>query len=207
MTPSARCPWAGSDPLYVAYHDTEWGVPIRDPHRLFELLCLEGAQAGLAWITVLRKREGFRAAFDGFDARRMATYSDADRERLMADAGIVRNRAKISAFIGNAQAWLALDDPAGLLWSFVDGAPIRNEWREMEQVPAATESSHAMSAALRKLGFRFVGPTICYAFMQSAGLVNDHLVDCFRHAEVAVGTEAIGTARAAGAGNTVPSPR
>jgi DNA-3-methyladenine glycosylase I len=184
MTELQRCPWATSDPLYLAYHDTEWGVPIHDPHTLFELLCLEGAQAGLAWITILRKRDGYRDAFDGFDARRIAAYTDADRDRLMADAGIVRNRAKIAAFIGNARAWLELDDPARLLWSFVDGAPIQNRWRTMSEVPATTSASEEMSKALRRIGFRFVGPTICYAFMQSAGMVNDHLLVCFRHAEV-----------------------
>jgi DNA-3-methyladenine glycosylase I len=176
-----RCDWAGTDPLYVAYHDTEWGVPIRDPHRLFELLCLEGAQAGLAWITILRKREGYRAAFDGFDPRRMAAYTDADRSRLLADARIVRNRAKIDAFIGNAEAFLETDDFAGVVWSFVDGSPIVNAWHELEEVPAQTPVSVAMSGELRRRGFRFVGPTICYAFMQSAGLVDDHLVSCFRH--------------------------
>ena len=185
MTELRRCPWATSDPLYLAYHDTEWGVPIRDPRQLFELLCLEGAQAGLAWITILRKRERYRAAFDGFDLARMAAYTDADRDRLMADAGIVRNRAKIAAFIGNARAWLALDDPAGLLWSFVGGQPLKNRWRAMGDIPAETDASRAMSKELRRLGMRFVGPTICYAFMQSAGLVNDHLVDCFRYEEVA----------------------
>ena len=185
MTELRRCPWAASDPLYLAYHDTEWGVPIHDPDRLFELLCLEGAQAGLAWITILRKREGYRAAFDGFDARRIAAYTDADRERLLGDAGIVRNRAKIAAFVGNAQAWLEADDPGRLLWSFVGGAPIQNRWRTMSEVPATTDASEEMSKALRHIGFRFVGPTICYAFMQSAGMVNDHLVECFRHAEVA----------------------
>lgn len=187
MTEPLRCPWAGSDPLYVAYHDTEWGLPVHDPNRLFELLCLEGAQAGLAWITILRKRDGYRAAFDGFDAGCIAAYTDADRDRLLGDAGIVRNRAKIAAFIGNARAWLELDDPVRLVWSFVDGEPIQNQWRTMDEVPATTDASDAMSSALRALGFRFVGPTICYALMQSAGLVNDHLVDCFRHAEV--GTE------------------
>jgi DNA-3-methyladenine glycosylase I len=180
-----RCAWATSDPLYVAYHDTEWGLPIRDPHRLFELLCLEGAQAGLAWITILRKRDGYRAAFDGFDATRMAAYTDADRDRLMADARIVRNRAKIAAFIGNARAWLELDDPAGLLWSFVGGAPLQNRWRAVGEIPSETDASRTMSKELRRLGLKFVGPTICYAFMQSAGLVNDHLVDCFRYEEVA----------------------
>ena len=185
MTEPIRCAWAGSDPLYVAYHDVEWGVPIHDPRQLFELLCLEGAQAGLSWITILRKRDGYRAAFDGFDATRMAAYTDDDRARLMADAGIVRNRAKIAAFIGNAQAWLALEDPSGLLWSFVGGAPLVNRWRTVAQIPPETDESRAMSKELRRLGLRFVGPTICYAFMQSAGLVNDHVVDCFRHGEVA----------------------
>jgi DNA-3-methyladenine glycosylase I len=178
-----RCPWAGSDPLYVAYHDREWGVPIRDPHRLFELLCLEGAQAGLAWITILRKRDTYRAAFDGFDAKRIAAYTDADRDRLMADAGIVRNRAKIEAFIGNAQAVLEINDFSDLLWSFVDGRTTVNRWRTLDEVPASTTASEAMSKELRRRGFRFVGPTICYAFMQSAGLVDDHLVSCFRHSD------------------------
>jgi DNA-3-methyladenine glycosylase I len=179
--PVERCPWADSDPLYIAYHDTEWGIPIRDPHRLFELLCLEGAQAGLAWITILRKRASYRAAFDGFDARRMAAYTDADRARLMADTGIVRNRAKIEAFIGNARAFLEIDDFSGLAWSFVDGTPTVNHWQTLDEVPASTPASEAMARELRRLGFRFVGPTICYAFMQSAGLVDDHLVSCFRH--------------------------
>ena len=176
-----RCGWAGTDPLYVAYHDTEWGVPIRDPRRLFELLCLEGAQAGLAWITILRKRDGYRAAFDAFDPERMAAYDDGDRARLLADARIVRNRAKIDAFIGNARAYLDLDDFSGLLWSFVDGEPVINRWRTLDEVPAETDVSRAMSRTLRSRGFRFVGPTICYALMQSAGLVDDHLVTCFRH--------------------------
>jgi DNA-3-methyladenine glycosylase I len=175
-----RCDWAGTDPLYVAYHDDEWGVPMRDPRRLFELLCLEGAQAGLAWITILRKRDGYRAAFDGFDPVRMAAYTDADRERLMADAGIVRNRAKIDAFIGNARAVLEITDFSELVWSFVDGAPVVNRWRTVEEIPATTPSSESMSRELRRRGFRFVGPTICYAFMQSAGLVDDHLISCFR---------------------------
>jgi DNA-3-methyladenine glycosylase I len=181
--PVERCGWAGTDPLYVAYHDAEWGVPMRDPRRLFELLCLEGAQAGLAWITILRKRDGYRAAFDGFDPERMAAYDDADRARLLADAGIVRNRAKIDAFIGNAWAYLEVDDFSGLLWSFVDGEPTINRWRTLDEVPAETDASHAMSRTLRARGFRFVGPTICYALMQSAGLVDDHLVSCFRHTD------------------------
>jgi DNA-3-methyladenine glycosylase I len=180
----ARCPWGTSDPLYLDYHDREWGVPMHDPRALFELLCLEGAQAGLAWITILRKRDGYRAAFDGFDPQRMAAYTDADRARLLADAGIVRNRAKIEAFIGNARAYLETDDFAALAWSFVEGRPIQNRWHEMDQVPPETDASRAMSRELRRRGFRFIGPTICYAFMQSAGLVNDHLVTCFRHAEL-----------------------
>ena len=183
MTDPPRCPWAGSDPEYTSYHDAEWGVPMRDPRRLFELLCLEGAQAGLAWITILRKREGYRAAFDGFDVERIAAYGPEDRARLLADAGIVRNRAKVDAFIGNAAAWRGLDDPVGLIWSFVDGRPLVNRWRTMAEVPAETEASAALSRRLRAEGFRFVGPTICYALMQSAGLVNDHLLDCFRHPE------------------------
>ncbi len=180
-TEPIRCAWATSDPLYVAYHDTEWGVPMRDSRRLFELLCLEGAQAGLAWITILRKREGYRAAFDGFDPRRMAAYDDDDRARLLGDAGIVRNRAKVDAFIGNAAAYLATDDFASLIWSFVGHAPVVHQYRSMEEIPPETDVSAAMSKDLRRRGFRFVGPTICYAFMQSAGLVDDHLVTCFRH--------------------------
>ena len=183
MSGVTRCDWAGSDPLYVAYHDDEWGVPLRDPHRLFELLCLEGAQAGLAWITILRKRDGYRAAFGGFDPVQMAAYTDADRERLMADAGIVRNRAKVDAFIGNARAVLEINDFSELVWSFVDGAPVVNHWSTIEEIPATTQTSERMSRELRRRGFRFVGPTICYAFMQSAGLVDDHLVSCFRHSE------------------------
>jgi DNA-3-methyladenine glycosylase I len=179
-----RCPWGASDPLLRAYHDIEWGVPLHEPDRLFELLCLEGAQAGLAWITILRKREAYRAAFAGFDAARVAHFDDADRARLMADAGIVRNRAKIEAFIGNARAWLQVPDPAALMWSFVGGVPIQNRWASQGEVPAATEESRALSRALRAHGFRFVGPTIAYAFMQSAGLVNDHLLGCHRHAEL-----------------------
>jgi DNA-3-methyladenine glycosylase I len=179
-----RCPWGTSDPLYIAYHDREWSVPIRDSRALFELLCLEGAQAGLAWITILRKRDGYRAAFDGFDPERIAKYTEADRARLMADTGIVRNRAKVDAVIGNARAYLEVDDFAALIWSFVGGSPVQNEWHEPGVVPAETDASREMSRALRRRGFRFVGPTICYAFMQSAGLVNDHVVDCFRYREV-----------------------
>jgi len=185
-----RCPWGEGDPLYAAYHDAEWGVPLRDDRALFELLTLEGAQAGLAWITILRKREGYRRAFLGFDPARVAAFGEADVDRLLADAGIVRNRAKVSAAIGNARAWLRLADevgspPAAHLWSFVGGRPLQNAWSSLADVPAETDASRALSADLRRRGFRFVGPTIAYAFMQSAGLVNDHVVSCFRHAEVA----------------------
>jgi len=184
-----RCPWCGSDPLYVAYHDHEWGVPLRDERRLFELLILEGAQAGLSWLTILRKREGYRRAFDGFDPERMARYGDADRDRLLADPGIVRNRAKVAAAVDNARALLRLYDAGGTLsetlWRHVDGEPVRNAWTDMAAVPAATPASEAMSRELRRLGFRFVGPTICYALMQSAGLVDDHLDSCFRHGAAA----------------------
>ena len=185
-----RCPWGASTPEYVAYHDAEWGVPEHDDRELFELLCLEGAQAGLSWLTILRRRDGYRDAFDQFDPVRMASYTDADRERLLADARIIRNRAKVDAFIGNAQAFLALTDGAAgafdaWLWRFVDGAPVQNAWATMHEVPAETSVSRELSNELKRAGFSFVGPTICYAFMQSAGLVNDHLTSCFRHPQVA----------------------
>ena len=192
MTSDARtrCGWGEGDALYTEYHDTEWGVPLRDERSLFELLILEGAQAGLAWITILRKREGYRRAFLGFDPARVAAFGEADVDRLLADAGIVRNRAKVSAAIGNARAWLRLADevgspPAAHLWSFVGGRALQNAWSSLADVPAETDASRALSADLRRRGFRFVGPTIAYAFMQSAGLVNDHVVSCFRHAYVA----------------------
>lgn len=184
-----RCEWAGSDPLYVAYHDAEWGVPLRDERALFELLTLEGAQAGLAWITVLRKRDGYRRAFEGFDTEPIAGYGPADVDRLLADPGIVRNRAKVEATIGNARAWLRLAEEAGSvsdhLWSFVGGSPLVNRWTSLAQIPSETDASRALSRDLRSRGFRFVGPTIVYAFMQSAGMVNDHVVDCFRWSELA----------------------
>jgi DNA-3-methyladenine glycosylase I len=179
-----RCPWGTRDPLNLAYHDTEWGVPLHDSLRLFELLNLEGAQAGLAWITILRKRDGYRRAFDGWDPERIASYGPDDEARLLADPGIVRNRAKIRAAIGNARAYLAIDDFDRYLWCFVDGAPIQNRWSAMGTVPAETDLSRVMSRDFKNRGFSFVGPTIVYAFMQSAGLVNDHLVTCFRHAEL-----------------------
>ncbi len=183
-----RCPWGTADPLYLAYHDSEWGVPLHDDRRLFELLSLEGAQAGLAWITILRKRDGYRRAFDDWDPERIARYGEADVARLLADPGIVRNRAKVLAAIGNARACLALAEAPGALdrylWSFVEGAPVDNRRTSLVEVPAETDASRALSRELRRSGFSFVGPTIVYAFMQSAGLVNDHLLECFRHAEL-----------------------
>jgi DNA-3-methyladenine glycosylase I len=179
-----RCPWCGEDPLYVAYHDTEWGVPVREDVPLFQKLYLDGVQAGLSWITVLRKREHYLAAMDGLDPERMARYSDADLARLMQDAGLIRNRLKMQAARKNAQAFLGMQERGeafgGWLWSFVDGRPLQNSYRHMEQVPAETELSREISRELKKRGFTFVGPTIVYAFMQAAGLVNDHLVSCFR---------------------------
>ena len=183
-----RCPWAVGDPANLPYHDVEWGVPLHDERRLFELLNLEGAQAGLAWITILRKRDGYRRAFEGWDPRRIAAYGPDDEARLLADAGIVRNRAKVRASIINAQAYLRLTDELGsfddYLWSFVDGRPIQNRFATMDEISAETDLSRKLSRDLRARGFSFIGPTIVYAFMQAAGLVNDHLVGCFRHAEV-----------------------
>jgi DNA-3-methyladenine glycosylase I len=180
-----RCGWAGSDPLYIRYHDEEWGTPLRDDRRLFEMLVLEGFQAGLSWITILRKRENFRRAFDGFDPEKIAAYDDARVAALLADPGIVRNRAKIEGAIGSARACLDLAAQpggfAGFLWQFVGGQPIVNWPRSLGDVPAETAEARAMSKALKGRGFKFVGPTICYAFMQATGMVNDHLVDCFRH--------------------------
>lgn len=183
-----RCPWPGRDPLYVTYHDQEWGVPLRDDARLFEFLMLEGAQAGLSWITVLRKRENYHKALHGFDPQRIARYTEQDLTRLLADPGIIRNRLKCEAMIGNARAFLELQAKEGsfadFLWQFVDGQPILNHWRSMAEVPASTPVSDRMSKELKRRGFRFVGSTICYAHMQATGMVNDHLVDCFRHAEL-----------------------
>jgi DNA-3-methyladenine glycosylase I len=183
-----RCFWVSDDPLYIAYHDEEWGVPVRDDRHLFEMLILEGAQAGLSWITVLRRRESYRRAFDGFDPEKIAAYGPDKIAALLADEGIIRNRAKVEAAIANARACLRLrDEPggfSGFLWSFVGGQPLRNAWRERSEMPAETAESKAMSKALRKQGFSFVGPTICYAFMQAVGMVNDHQVGCFRHREI-----------------------
>ncbi|MDZ4251380.1 MAG: DNA-3-methyladenine glycosylase I [Sulfuritalea sp.] len=183
---TARCPWCGDDPLYVAYHDTEWGVPCHDERTLFEFLILEGAQAGLSWITILRKRENYRRAFDNFDPARIARYGEQDVARLLGDAGIVRNRLKIAASIGNARATLELYEQGGsldqLLWAFVDGRPCINHRRSLADIPAITPQAEALSRELKRRGFRFIGPTVVYAHMQATGMVNDHLVSCPRHA-------------------------
>jgi len=180
-----RCAWCGDDPLYVRYHDEEWGVPTRDPQLLSEFLLLEAFQAGLSWITVLRKRERYRQVLFGFDAERLAIMSDGEIDERMQDPGIIRNRRKLEAARGNARAWLALEDPAGFVWSFVDGRPKVNRFERLDQVPAVTDEAQAMSRALKRAGFSFVGPTICYAYMQACGMVLDHLVDCERHAQLA----------------------
>lgn len=188
MTDKNRCWWCGDDPQYVAYHDEEWGVPIHDDLKLFELLNLEGAQAGLSWITILRKRDNYREAFDNFDPDKIAQYDDAKIAELLNNAGIVRNKLKVNAFITNAKLFVEMRDAgesfSEYLWSFVDGKTINNSPKTKSDIPANSPESDAMSKALKKRGFKFIGSTICYAFMQSAGLVNDHLVDCFRHEEV-----------------------
>lgn len=183
-----RCGWCGTDPLYVAYHDEEWGVPERDPRALWEKLVLDGFQAGLAWITILRKREGFRAAFAGFDPEVIAGWGEPEVARLLADPGIVRHRGKIEATIGNARAYLAIEEREGFapfLWKHVDGRPLQNRIATMADILAETPVSRAMSKDLSRAGFRFCGPTIVYAFMQATGMVNDHLVTCPRHDAVA----------------------
>jgi DNA-3-methyladenine glycosylase I len=186
-TEKTRCPWAQGD-QYVAYHDTEWGVPVHDDRLLFEFLILEGAQAGLSWATILKKRDNYRAAFDNFDAAKIARYDQRKRESLLLDAGIVRNRLKIDSTIDNAQSVLSVIEEFGrfdaYIWRFVNGRPIQNSRQSHKDVPAQSAESDAMSKDLKRRGFRFVGSTICYAFMQAVGMVNDHLMDCFRHAEV-----------------------
>lgn len=184
-----RCPWCGTDPDYVRYHDTEWGVPERDARALWEKLVLDGFQAGLAWITILRKREAFRRAFAGFDPQVIARWGEAEVARLLADPGIVRHRGKIEATIGNARAMLELEAAGGFadfLWRHVDGRPLQNRFARMDEVPAETPLSRRISKDLRQAGFRFCGPTITYAFMQATGMVNDHLTGCPRHDEVAL---------------------
>ncbi len=185
---NARCPWTGDDPLYVEYHDNEWGVPNADDRTLFEKLVLEGFQAGLSWITILRKRENFRDAFDNFDAEKIAAYTDSKLNRLMLNEGIIRNRAKIEATRTNARAFLKLSERINFshfLWDFMDGRPSENRFRTMSEVPANTPVSIKISKALKSEGFKFVGPTTVYAFMQSMGFVNDHLIGCKRHGECA----------------------
>jgi DNA-3-methyladenine glycosylase I len=183
-----RCDWASSDPLYIAYHDTQWGVPVHDDRTLFEFLFLEGAQAGLSWLTILKKREAFRAALDDFDPSRVACYGPHKVAALMQNPAIVRNRRKLEAAVTNARAFLRLQESFGsfdaFLWGFVDGRPLRNRWRRLVDVPAHTPLSHTLSKELKQRGFRFVGPTMCYAFMQAVGMVNDHILDCFRHREI-----------------------
>ncbi len=186
--PVTRCAWCGTDPLYVAYHDQEWGVPVHDDRHMFELLVLEGAQAGLAWITILRKREGYRRAFGNFDVEAIARYGPRDVARLLADPGIVRNRLKVASAVTNAAAFLEVQAQRGsfcrYLWDFVDGRPVQNRRRSLDEVPPRTDLSDRISKDLKKRGFKFVGSTIVYAHLQSAGLVNDHVVDCIRHAPV-----------------------
>jgi DNA-3-methyladenine glycosylase I len=184
-----RCAWVGDDPLYVDYHDNEWGIPVHDDQKLFEMLILEGAQAGLSWKTILNKRPAYREAFDQFDPRTVARYDEAKIQALLHDAGIVRNKLKIRSAVRNAQAFLSVQEEFGsfdtYIWGFVGGAPKINRWKTLREIPAETEESRAMSKDLKKRGFNFVGPTICYAFMQAVGLVNDHTTDCFRYQELA----------------------
>ena len=183
-----RCNWCGDDPLYVAYHDEEWGVPVYDDRALFEFLILEGAQAGLSWSTILKKREGYRAAFEGFDPEVVARYDERKTAELLADAGIVRNRLKVASAVSNARAFLEVQVEHGsfsdYIWGFVDGAPIQNHWPTLAEIPAKTPLAETISKDLKKRGFRFVGPTIVYAHMQATGMVNDHVVDCFRYPEI-----------------------
>jgi len=192
MTERSRCEWAPlDDPLYVAYHDEEWGAPIHDERRLFEMLTLEGAQAGLSWSTILHKREGYRRAFASFDPERVAAFKERDVERLLSDASIVRNRLKVRSAVDNARAVVALRGETTLdevVWSFVDGQAIDGRQKRVSDIPAETPESRAMSKELKRRGFRFVGPTVCYSFMQGCGLVNDHVVSCFRYEEIRRGT-------------------
>ncbi|MFQ5708261.1 MAG: DNA-3-methyladenine glycosylase I [bacterium] len=183
-----RCEWCQSDPLYIAYHDHEWGVPQHDDRKQFEMLILEGAQAGLSWLTILKRRENYRKAFDDFDAEKIAEYDDRKIAELLANEGIIRNRLKIRAAVQNARAFLAVQEEFGsfdaYIWQFVGGRPRKNAWKSLQELPAKTAESEAMSKDLKKRGFTFVGPTICYAHMQATGMVNDHVVSCFRYEEV-----------------------
>lgn len=183
-----RCAWAGSDPAYIAYHDLEWGAPVHDDRRLFEFLILEGAQAGLSWITILKRRDGYRRAFAGFDPAAVARFDERQQAALLADPGIIRNRLKIASAVTNARAFLDVQAEfgsfAGYLWRFVDGKPLQNAWRSMADIPSSTPLSDTLSRDLKRRGFRFVGSTICYAFMQAVGMVNDHTTNCFRWNEL-----------------------
>ncbi|MEJ2484573.1 MAG: DNA-3-methyladenine glycosylase I [Anaerolineales bacterium] len=183
-----RCEWAGSDPLYIQYHDQEWGVPVHDDRTLFEFLVLEGAQAGLSWITILRRRENYRQAFDNFDPQKVARYNPAKIERLLQDPGIIRNKLKVNSAVQNAQAFLRIQEEFGsfnqYIWEFVDHRPIINTWTQMNQIPASTPLSETISKDLKQRGFNFVGPTIVYAHMQATGMVNDHVVSCFRYKQI-----------------------
>ena len=183
-----RCPWANNDPLMIEYHDREWGVSVHDDSLLFEFLILEGAQAGLSWTTILKKRENYRLAFDNFDPEKVSEYNDQKIEELVENSGIVRNKLKIRSAIVNAKLLLEIQREYGsfdnYIWKFVDGKPIQNKWKKMEDIPSSTLESENMSSDLKNRGFKFVGPTICYAFMQAVGIVNDHLIDCFRHSEL-----------------------
>ncbi len=191
MTEKTRCSWCGTDPLYMEYHDNEWGTPLYDNQKLFEFVILEGAQAGLSWITVLRKRENYRKAFDNFDPEKIARYSDAKIEKLLLNDGIIRNRLKIASAVKNAKAYLAMqkngEDFSEFLWSFVNGKPIQNKLENAGQAQSSSPESDAMSKALKQRGFNFVGTTICYAFMQAAGMVNDHFIDCFKYESISKG--------------------
>ena len=186
-----RCAWSGSDDLYVAYHDKEWGIPEFDDQKLFEMLILEGAQAGLSWITVLKKRENYRNLFDGFDVQKIIAYDDSKVQELLKNKGIIRNRLKIASVISNARAFIEIQSEFGsfskYIWSFVGGKPIINEWKSLGDIPASTPESDAMGKDLKKRGFKFIGTTICYAFMQAVGMVNDHTTDCFRYREIIAG--------------------
>ena len=183
-----RCKWAGTDPIYIAYHDTEWGVPLHEDRKLFEFLILDGAQAGLSWITILKKRQNYRQAFDHFDPQKIARYDSHKVDQLLSNPGIIRNKLKIEATVLNARAFLSIQNESGsfdaYIWQFVGGRTRKNRWKTLSEVPAYSDESKAMSNDLKKRGFKFVGPTICYAFMQAAGMVNDHVMDCFRYNEV-----------------------
>jgi DNA-3-methyladenine glycosylase I len=191
----SRCEWCGTDSLYVAYHDDEWGVPVHDDRRLFEMLILEGAQAGLSWLTILKKRDNYRIAFHAFDYEQIAAYTQRDMKRLLANSGIVRNRLKIESVIKNARGTLDIREEFGtldsFLWRYVDGVPQHNAWKSMAELPARTEQSDAMSKDLKRRGFNFVGSTICYAFMQAVGMVNDHTTECFRYREILIAAQQV----------------